>query len=69
MAFLCIKVISKVALSKTLLPNIQKHYGHVLTDCIDNYIGIGIDITRTIRCCNVIFITIHLFGDNTKIEH
>ena len=34
-------------------------------DCNDNYIGIGICITKNIRCCNVILITIHLFGDKT----
>ena len=39
-----------------------------LVDCNDNYIGIKIGITRNIRCCNVILITINLFGDNTIIE-
>ena len=33
-----------------------------------NYIGIGIGITRNTICCNVILITIHLFGNNTIIE-
>ena len=32
--------------------------------CNDNYIKIGIDIIRNIKCCNIILITIHLFGDN-----
>ena len=35
-----------------------------LVDCNSNYIGIGIDITRNTKCCNVILIIIHLFGDN-----
>ena len=39
-----------------------------LVNCNGNYIGIEIDITKNTRCYNVIFITIHLFGDNTKIE-
>ena len=36
-----------------------------LVDCNGDYIGIGIGITRNTRCCNVILITIHLFGDKT----
>ena len=39
-----------------------------LVDCNDNYIGIRIGIIKNTRCCNVILITIHLFGDNTIIE-
>ena len=39
-----------------------------LVDYKDNRIGIRIDIIRNTKCCNVIFITIHLFGDNTIIE-
>ena len=39
-----------------------------LVDCNDNYIGIRISIIKNTRCCNVILITIHLFGDNTIIE-
>jgi len=39
-----------------------------LVDCNGNYIGIRIGITRNTRYCNVIIITIHLFGDNTIIE-
>ena len=33
-------------------------------NCNSNYIGIGMDITRNIKCCNVMHITIHLFGNN-----
>ena len=39
-----------------------------LVDYNDNYIGIGIGIIRNIRRCNVMFITIHLFHDNTTLE-
>ena len=39
-----------------------------LVDCNDDYIRIGIDITRNKRCCNVILNTIHLFGENIIIE-
>ena len=39
-----------------------------LVDCNSNYIGLRIGNTRNTRCCNVIFIIIHLFGDNTIIE-
>lgn len=39
-----------------------------LVDCNGNYIGIRIGLIRNIRCCNVILITIHLFGDNAIIE-
>ena len=39
-----------------------------LVDCNGDYIRIEIDITRNTRCFNVILITIHLFGDNTRIE-
>ena len=39
-----------------------------LVDCNSNYIGLRISNTRNTRCCNVIFITIHLFDDNTIIE-
>ena len=35
-----------------------------MVNCNDNYIKIGIDIIRNIKCCNIILITIHLFGDN-----
>ena len=44
-----------------------------LVDCNDDYIGIEICITMNTRCCNVILITIHLFGDKTvrtmKLKH
>ena len=43
--------------------------GTCLIDCNGNYIGIGIGIKRNTRCYNVIFITIHLFGDNIIIEY
>ena len=33
-----------------------------------NFIGIKIDIIRNTKCCNVMFITIYLFGDSTIIE-
>ena len=39
-----------------------------LVDYNGDYIGIWIVIRRNTRCCNVIPITIHLFGDNTRIE-
>ena len=39
-----------------------------LVDCNGDYIGIWIVIRRNTRCCNVMPITIHLFGDNTRIE-
>ena len=39
-----------------------------LVDCNSNYIGIGIDITRNTKYCNVMIITIYLFGDKTIIE-
>ena len=39
-----------------------------LVDNNGNYIGIGINITRNTKCCNIMFITIHLFGGNTIIE-
>ena len=39
-----------------------------LVDCNSNYIGIWIDITKNTKCCNVMLITIHLFGDNIIIE-
>ena len=39
-----------------------------LVDCNNNYIGIGIYITKNIRRYNVMLITIHLFGNNTIIE-
>ena len=39
-----------------------------LVDCKGNYIGIGIDIIKNKRWYNVIFITIHLFGNNIIIE-
>ena len=39
-----------------------------LVNCNSNYIGIRIDITKNTRCCNVMLITIYLFGDNTIIE-
>ena len=39
-----------------------------LVDRNSNYIGIGIDITRNAKRCNIMLITIHLFGDNTIIE-
>ena len=34
----------------------------------DDYIGIGIDITRNAKCCNVIIIPIQLFGNPIVIE-
>ena len=40
-----------------------------LVDGNNSYIWIEIGITSTIRCSNVILITINLFGDNTIIEH
>ena len=39
-----------------------------MINCNSNYIGIGIGIIRNTRCYNIIFITIHLFGDNILIE-
>ena len=39
-----------------------------LVNCNGNYIEIGINITKNTKCCNVMLITIHLFGDNTIIE-
>ena len=36
-----------------------------LVDCNGDYIGIRIGITRNTICCNIILITIHLFGDKT----
>ena len=39
-----------------------------LVDCNDDYIRIGIDITRNKRCCNVIIIHIQLFGNPIVIE-
>ena len=39
-----------------------------LVYCNGNYIGIRIGITRNKRYCNVILITIYLFGDNIIIE-
>ena len=39
-----------------------------LVDCNGNYIEIRIYITRNTKCCNVMLITIHLFGDNIIIE-
>ena len=39
-----------------------------MIDWDGNYIGIGIGITSNTKCCNVILITIHLFGNNTIIE-
>ena len=39
-----------------------------LVDCNGNYIGIGINIIRNTKCCNVMLITIHFFSDNTLIE-
>ena len=38
-----------------------------LVDCNGNYIGIRIDIIMNTKCCNVILITIYLFGDNAII--
>ena len=39
-----------------------------LVDCNGNYIKIRIYIIRNTKCCNVMLITIHLFGDNIIIE-
>ena len=39
-----------------------------LVDCNDDYIGIGIAITRNARCCNVIIIPVQLFGNPIVIE-
>ena len=39
-----------------------------LVDYNSNYIRIGICVTRNTRYCNIIFIVIHLFGNNTIIE-
>ena len=39
-----------------------------LIDYNSNYIRICICITRNKRYCNIIFIIIHLFSDNTIIE-
>ena len=39
-----------------------------LIDNNGNYIRIGIDITKNIKCCNVMLGTIHSFGDKTIIE-
>ena len=39
-----------------------------LVNCNGNYIRIGIDITRNIKYCNVMLITIYMFADNTIIE-
>ena len=39
-----------------------------LIDCNDDYIGIGIAITRNARRCNVIIIPIKLFGNLIVIE-
>ena len=50
--------------TKTLASFLRAH----LVYCNDNYIGIGIDITRNAKFCNIMVITIHLFGDNTIIE-
>ena len=41
-------------------------YTKRFVDCNGDYIGI--DITRNTKCYNIMLITIHLFGDNTKIE-
>ena len=39
-----------------------------LVNCKCNYIRIGIGIIRNIRCCDLILITIHLFGNNTILK-
>ena len=39
-----------------------------LVNCIGNYTGIRIGITRNKKWCNVILIIIHLFGNNTIME-
>ena len=39
-----------------------------LVKCNGNYIGIRIDIIRNTKYCNVMFIIIHSFSDNTIIE-
>ena len=39
-----------------------------LVDCNGNYIEIEIGITKNTWCCNVILVTIYLFGDNAVIE-
>ena len=41
---------------------------HNLIDYNSNYIGIRKGITMNTKCCNVILITILLFGDNTIME-
>ena len=45
----------------------RKILGVRLVNCNSNYIGIRIDITRNAKCCNVMLIIIHLFGNNTII--
>ena len=39
-----------------------------MSDCNDDYIGIGIVITTNVRYCNVIIIPIQLFGNPIVIE-
>ena len=39
-----------------------------LVNCNGNYIEIWIDIIKNTKCCNVMFITINLFGDDIIIE-
>ena len=39
-----------------------------MSDCNDDYIRIGIVITRNARYCNVIMIPIQLFGNPIVIE-
>ena len=51
-----------------LEPRNNKLLRALLVDCNGSYIGIGICITSNTRYYNVIFITIHLFDNNTIIE-
>ena len=47
-----------------LQPNLSARF----VDCNDDYIGIGMDITRNAKCYNVIIIPIQLFGNPIVIE-
>ena len=55
-----------------LLSKTEKVVINTLKACLveynGDYIGIGICITNNIRCCNVLLVIVHLFGDNTIIE-
>ena len=50
--------------TKTLASFLRAH----LVDYNGNYIGIRISLTMNTRRCNVILITVYLFGNNTIIE-